>query len=326
MREQGYNLFDRNDKFYWDICTPYKSIDGTDVILTDRINDIYEENKLTCQNDCEFSDYLPDFKYMKCECNVTNTKKIETKNPEKITMKSISKSFFNVLKHSNYKVLRCYNLVFRKVTIKDNVGSILSNIYFIGYLIAFGIMCYNKGSYLKRLIRKLIKGDDNNGKNTIELNKDDISIFEKKEGKIDDKSNIDEKIKNISGFKFNNTNNDKSMYSRTKKDSVTISENKNLGTKDILKNNLDILEEDSKREMKKTPNEKESKKSEIDEKEEENGGLSNYELNTLSYEAALDLDHRKFLDMYWYLLRREHIIIFTFVGWNDFNLFSLKLS
>ena len=30
--------------------------------------------------------------------------------------------------------------------------------------------------------------------------------------------------------------------------------------------------------------------------------------------------------MYWYLLRREHIIIFTFVGWNDFNLFSLKLS
>jgi hypothetical protein len=116
------------------------------------------------------------------------------------------------------------------------------------------------------------------------------------------------------------------MYSRTKKDSVTISENKNLGTKDILKNNLDILEEDSKREMKKTPNEKESKKSEIDDKEEENGGLSNYELNALSYEAALDLDHRKFLDMYWYLLRREHIIIFTFVGWNDFNLFSLKLS
>jgi len=32
-------------------------------------------------------------------------------------------------------------------------------------------------------------------KNTIELNKDDISIFEKKKNKIEDKSNIDEKIK-----------------------------------------------------------------------------------------------------------------------------------
>ena len=87
-----------------------------------------------------------------------------------------------------------------------------------------------------------------------------------------------------------------------------------------------ILEEDSKREFKKTPSSKELKKSEPDEKEEENGGLSNYELNALSYEAALDIDHRKFWDMYWYLLRREHIIIFTFVGWNDYNLFSLKLS
>ena len=103
-----------------------------------------------------------------------------------------------------------------------------------------------------------------------------------------------------------------------------MSENKNLGTKDVLRNNLVILEQDSKRELKKTPNEKESKKSELDKDEEQ--GLSNYELNALSYNEALMFDNRKFLDMYWYLLRREHIIIFTFVGWNDYNLFSLKLS
>ena len=103
-----------------------------------------------------------------------------------------------------------------------------------------------------------------------------------------------------------------------------MSENKNLGTKDVLRNNLVILEQDSKRELKKTPNEKESKKSELDKDEEQ--GLSNYELNALSYNEALMFDNRKFLDMYWYLLRREHIIIFTFVSWNDYNLFSLKLS
>ena len=103
-----------------------------------------------------------------------------------------------------------------------------------------------------------------------------------------------------------------------------MSENKNLGTKDVLRNNLVILEQDSKRELKKTPNEKESKKSELDKDEEQ--GLSNYELNALSYNEALMLDNRKFLDMYWYLLRREHIIIFTFVSWNDYNLFSVKLS
>ena len=45
LKEQGYNLFDKNDKFYHDLCTPYKSIDGTDVMLIDWKNDIYENNK-----------------------------------------------------------------------------------------------------------------------------------------------------------------------------------------------------------------------------------------------------------------------------------------
>ena len=118
LKEQGYNLFDKNDKFYHDICATYTSIDGTDVILLDRINDIYEKNKLECQEGCEYSDYLPESKYLKCECNVNNEEKIETKNPKKISAKSVTNSFYNVLKYSNYKVLRCYNLVFRKITIK----------------------------------------------------------------------------------------------------------------------------------------------------------------------------------------------------------------
>ena len=154
MKEQGYDLFDKKDKFYHDLCTPYKSINGTDVILFDRVNDIYEPNKLECQENCEYSEYLPESKYLKCKCHVTNEKRINTKEPEKITAKSVAKSFYNVLKYSNYKVLRCYNLVFRKVTIKKNVGSILSNIYFIGYLIAFGIFCYKKITYLKIEIEK----------------------------------------------------------------------------------------------------------------------------------------------------------------------------
>ena len=31
LKEQGYDLFDKNEKFYKDICTPYTSPDGTDV-------------------------------------------------------------------------------------------------------------------------------------------------------------------------------------------------------------------------------------------------------------------------------------------------------
>ena len=38
MKESGYDMFNINDPFYQDICTPFDSEDGTDMPLSDRIN------------------------------------------------------------------------------------------------------------------------------------------------------------------------------------------------------------------------------------------------------------------------------------------------
>ena len=51
-----------------------------------------------------------------------------------------------------------------------------------------------------------------------------------------------------------------------------------------------------------------------------------YELNSFEYSLALELDNRKFLRVYWSLLKREHLIIFTFFSWKDYNIFPIKLS
>ena len=71
------------------------------------------------------------------------------------------------------------------------------------------------------------------------------------------------------------------------------------------------------------------KKPEINEKlseKKEKEKLSDYELNDLEYLEALEEDNRNFFKIYWYLLKREHLLLFTFYNWNDFNLFSIKLS
>ena len=57
-----------------------------------------------------------------------------------------------------------------------------------------------------------------------------------------------------------------------------------------------------------------------------NDNYDDYELNSLDYLDALELDDRKFLRVYWSLIKREHLIIFTFFSWNDYNIFSIKLS
>ena len=54
--------------------------------------------------------------------------------------------------------------------------------------------------------------------------------------------------------------------------------------------------------------------------------LTEYEINTLTYELALIKDKRTYLQYYWSLLKQKHLILFTFLPVNDFNLSSLKIS
>jgi surface protein len=73
LKDLGYNLLDINDKFYQDICTPYKSPNNTDVLLSDRINYYYNNEETQCQPGCKASDYSLETQYLKCECSASNT-------------------------------------------------------------------------------------------------------------------------------------------------------------------------------------------------------------------------------------------------------------
>ena len=54
--------------------------------------------------------------------------------------------------------------------------------------------------------------------------------------------------------------------------------------------------------------------------------LDNFQLNNLEYLDACKYDTRPFLKTYHSVLMREHIILFTFFSWNDYNLFYVKIE
>ena len=60
--------------------------------------------------------------------------------------------------------------------------------------------------------------------------------------------------------------------------------------------------------------------------DDKNEKLDDFELNNLEYNEACEFDNRSFLDIYWSLLKREHILLFTFFIRNDYNLVCIKLS
>ena len=147
LKEYGYDLFNINDSFYADICAKFRSENGTDVILSDRKNDYYT-NETTCQVNCQYSEYSSETSYLKCVCDVT-TDEIVTVDMDKFNGKAILGSFYQVLKYSNYKVVKCYKLVFNINVITKNIGSLVVMAYFVLYLVFLIIFIKNGTTPLK---------------------------------------------------------------------------------------------------------------------------------------------------------------------------------
>ena len=213
LQEQGYDLFDEKSDFYQDICTPFKSPGGTDVLLADRYNYYFNNNETLCQSNCKFSDYSMETQYLKCECDISNSQ-IDTdeESLQKFKPKIIYESFYEILKFSNYKVLKCAKLAFNLSNIMKNKGSIIAIVYISLYLLVFVIYCVKGINQLKiDLAKKILKhpiksNNDLDNDNNIEITKKNDKIL----------CSSGEYQKNNEDIKINNKTSEKHSFRRSK--------------------------------------------------------------------------------------------------------------
>ena len=355
----GYDLFNINSPFYQDICTPYTTNDGTDIPLTDRVNYYFNNEETVCQSNCKFSDYLVDSQYLKCDCDIMNTE-INIQEITKLNSKAIYKSFYNVLKYSNYKVLNCYKLAFSINSFTINIGSIISIFFFFIFFICFIIYIF-KGKHqlitnISIAFKKNLDIKKYNRKGQIES-----KIYTKMNNKVKSK----DKMKKSNNNKyFNNSNKDLKLKIK-KSDNLINSKRRNktqfknivvsppkkninnykkdkLNTKKIINNvnikfrnnNIMLFRSKKKKkyynselekiEVSKIIDRKDLKRDYTDNKKEDL--LDYYELNNLEFLEATKLDKRNFFQIYWSLLKREHPFIFTFITKDDYNITMIKYS
>ena len=347
----GYNMFDINDRFYQDICTPYKSLNNTDVLISDRIGYIYNNNDTQCQDNCQFSEYFFDSEYIKCICNVDGINQDNEKKQENFKPKKIYESFVDVLKYSNYKILKCSKLVFNKKIFTKNVGNIIILVFFAFYLTTLIIYIIKGLSPLKNKLLEIMdeetkeidfKEDEKNeikiydNKNNSHLSSSKKNICESQVSLSKPKKNKNKnKIKKKKGIPLKTVTNPnkKKILKRPKlKDKDKIDDKKvRINTEVDAKKNTKFKDTNSVSVVKIKRNIKDKDKPNqsilpLTEKKEENEQkeLDDFELNELEYEEAIKYDKRNFIRIYFSFLKREHRIIFTFFICNDYNLNYIK--
>ena len=135
LSEEGYDIFNASDPFFNDICTPYTTNNKTDVTLSDRREDYYQ-NVSFCELGCEYNGINYENKEVICNCNSTAlTKQYHTQLKDNfdninnfiddfknIDMNKIKNSFVKGLSETNIIVVKCYNLFFSWKYDKINIG------------------------------------------------------------------------------------------------------------------------------------------------------------------------------------------------------------
>ena len=251
LKESGYDLFNESDSFYNDICSTYTSLNKTDITLADR-KQIYLNNNgniTLCQTGCELEYYNSKTRKAKCQCFPENNKVEDILNPSYIqfNLKMISENFNEVIKKSNFMVLKCYKIALDLSTIGTNIGRICMLFIFLFCLILM-IFFYIKDSknidkYLKIFL---------NSKYNINSN---LLKFENKREKVEIKSKNtnNKKVKNKNTSKPNENNKiDVNKFMPPKKTYNHL--------KTIEDNMSKILEKDDKSKIKLNENSRDSNK------------------------------------------------------------------
>ena len=330
------NLFKYNlsSEYYNDICFPYTTNYQTDIILEDRRNEFINNNLSLCEEDCEYKFYDINTKKAKCECFIKI--KFPLISEISINKNKLLNKFINLKKTLNISILKCYKLVFSKEGLLYNTGSyILLSILLA--IIILAVIFKIKG--YKLFIHKIKKIIENTISNNINLNNENKILKTKKENKkykkeIGLEKTGKEKKKNKTKFKKLNKNNPpiKKMknykyYNNNIKnnnnDTITNTQlklrqsniNVNAEKKQNFKNfNISIFNKN-----KNSTTNKLNKKQHL-------LTYNDYELNNLSYQKALELDKRKYIEYYISLLKTKHLFIFTFFIKTDYNSQIIKIS
>ena len=346
----GYNIFDENDTFYNDICTKYTTENGTDITLNDRRIDIYGliYNISLCQEGCTFQYYNSSIKKAKCSCEIQEKKDIiddlkDIKNNFN-SSKILIQIFKNTLSFSNFKTLKCYKLLKNYKNIVRNYGCIIISIFliiFIILMIKYFVSNYKIiNKYIKIIIEKIIYQNKNikNTNNNIKINKEknnnksNKNIIKHKniikEKKSNNKISNPQKQKKIISFK--DRINDSSSHKKIIKPNIIFVNNLYLNNnsktkKKFIKNNQ-IFKRNKK-------NNNETKNKYKNDKDNflniyhinriyKNDPLTDGELNRLEYNKAIMMDKRTYCQYYLSLLKKKHLILFSFIPTNDYNILN----
>jgi len=111
--EFGYDIYEKNDIFYNNICSS-AYIDSNDIVIKDRKRYIFPNNVSLCLNYCIYETSDLEGKRILCNCNLNINNNSHNYNEENyFEIEEDDNNFINyLLDKINYEIYKCYSLLY----------------------------------------------------------------------------------------------------------------------------------------------------------------------------------------------------------------------
>ena len=257
--------------------------------MKDRQTDYADNDKVVCQDGCDFTGYDYDNCIAKCSCKVKESS--SSVADMSIDKGKLLENFKDIKNIVNFDFLICYKKLFNKNGTQNNIGFFLMLCFIFFHIISIIIFSFYNFRKMKKRIKKIAsKLEEHQPENEEEVG-NEIYIYKSKSRK---------RAKHI------HIRNKKS----TKESQIKIDINPN-----ILINNQNKFYKKEKK------HKKENKENKIH--------INNYideEINGLSYYFALKFDKRTYWQYYASLLKTQHNLICALFNNKDYNSGIVKID
>ena len=286
---ENFDKFNSSSAYYNDICYTTTSEDGTDIPIKDRQTNYVGNEIIVCQEDCDFSKYDSQKSRAECSCKA---KEASTSIADmKFNKAKLFQNFKDIKNFANFNFLICYKKLFNKMGILFNIGSYILLAIILFHIIVVIIFWINQFHLIKKKIKYIRSGIE------AKVNK----LFSKIKSKENKK---DRKDKNLIINKNESAkNNDKNIN--------------NMITSNLSTKRLSMKKKKYKKYIKIMHRFKKAKKlmKFIDE-----------EINSFSYNLAIQYDKRTYCQYYASLLKTQHNLICALLNNNDYNSKIIKID
>ena len=315
--------FNTSSGYFNDICYTTTSDSGTDISLTDRKKNYFDNDNIICQEYCYLSEYDSDIKKAKCECKAK--KSSSTFEDMTIDKSKLFNNFKNIKNSVNINILICYKKLLYYKDFLYNIGSLIIIFIIIFHIISILIFYLKQKSKILKIIKNIMHFVLN--ENPINNNKNKISrpiIFKKK------KFNLDKNNKNFKIPKYINN------FAKVKKNIRNKKSNNNkrinlINNKRCNKYRYNYInKKSSMSSVIPLNNYSRKEKFKLEKRNQNNIKYSKIynenEKNELSYNLALIYDKRTYCEYYNSLLKAKHNLIFSFCNNGDYNSKIVKID